>query len=475
MPSDQVAPQRNEGPDGLDHAEGPGPGQEAVGAGQGTAEGEGQDEYPAPPLQGVHAHHEGQGADAVDGDSHRPNLGQRPAGGQARAGTAPRYRLVRGYTGRGSGPGPGGHRHRGAHQRARRAQEGRPALVRASAPSTPRRRPPSASTPRRASTTASAARSRATPSPSCGPWTTSISSTPSASWPTGPASRCTRTRRWGATTSAAPSCSRPWSAPSQWYHERLLRSPDAGRARDYLRSRGYDGDVVRQFRLGWAPDDWDALATSLKLPENVLSDSGLGFVNRRGRVQDFFRARVLFPICDPSGRPIALGGRILPPRAGPAAARPSRGEVQELAGVADLLQASHPLRAQLGQEGRDRTGRGRGVRGLHRRHRHLPGRRALGRRHLRHRAGRGALHLAAQLRQAHRPGLRRRRGRAERHLAGLRVGAQARGRRRGGRPPPGQRSRASWPAPTRPSWPGPSRRRGPSCSSGSTACSRPEI
>ena len=69
----------------------------------------------------------------------------------------------------------------------------------------------------------------------------------------------------------------------QWYHERLLRSPDAGRARDYLRSRGYDGDVVRQFRLGWAPDDWDALATSLKLPENVLSDSGLGFVNRRGR------------------------------------------------------------------------------------------------------------------------------------------------------------------------------------------------
>jgi DNA primase len=102
----------------------------------------------------------------------------------------------------------------------------------------------------------------------------------------------------------------------EWYHQRLLRSPDAGPARDYLRSRGYDGEVVRQFRLGWAPDDWDALAKSLKLPENVLSDSGLGFLNRRGRVQDFFRARVLFPICDPSGRPIALGGRILPPRAG---------------------------------------------------------------------------------------------------------------------------------------------------------------
>ncbi len=102
----------------------------------------------------------------------------------------------------------------------------------------------------------------------------------------------------------------------EWYHQRLLRSPDAGPARDYLRSRGYDGDIVRQFRLGWAPDDWDAMATSLKLPEKVLSDAGLGFINRRGRVQDFFRARILFPICDPSGRPVAIGGRILPSRPG---------------------------------------------------------------------------------------------------------------------------------------------------------------
>ncbi len=109
-----------------------------------------------------------------------------------------------------------------------------------------------------------------------------------------------------------------------WYHERLLMSPDAGPARDYLRSRGYDGDVVRRFRLGWAPDDWDALAKALKLPEKVLSDSGLGFVNRRGRPQDFFRARILFPICDPSGRPVAIGGRILP--TAPGGAPPERPE-----------------------------------------------------------------------------------------------------------------------------------------------------
>jgi DNA primase len=108
-----------------------------------------------------------------------------------------------------------------------------------------------------------------------------------------------------------------------WYHDRLLTAADAGPARDYLRSRGYDGAVVRQFRLGWAPDEWDALTKALRLPQKVITDSGLGFVNRRDRSQDFFRNRVLFPICDPSGRPVAIGGRILPPRPGqPATDRP---------------------------------------------------------------------------------------------------------------------------------------------------------
>ena len=101
-----------------------------------------------------------------------------------------------------------------------------------------------------------------------------------------------------------------------FYHERLLSAPDGGPARDYLRSRGYDGEVVRAFRLGWAPDEWDSLCRHLGVSEKVLTEAGLGFVNRRGRRQDAFRGRVIFPIFDPSGRAVALGGRILPPRAG---------------------------------------------------------------------------------------------------------------------------------------------------------------
>lgn len=102
-----------------------------------------------------------------------------------------------------------------------------------------------------------------------------------------------------------------------WYHQRLLAAPDASNARGYLRSRGYDGDIVRQFQIGWAPDGWDELSRALRLPENVLKETGLGFVNRRGRTQDAFRGRVLFPIFDVAGNAIAIGGRILPGAEGP--------------------------------------------------------------------------------------------------------------------------------------------------------------
>ncbi|MCL4314025.1 MAG: DNA primase [Actinobacteria bacterium] len=96
-----------------------------------------------------------------------------------------------------------------------------------------------------------------------------------------------------------------------WYHEQLLKAPEARAARDYLRSRGYDGKVVRAFRLGWAPDEWDALSRHLALSDEIFVKAGLGFVNRSGRQQDAMRSRIIFPICDPAGRAIALAGRVI--------------------------------------------------------------------------------------------------------------------------------------------------------------------
>ena len=98
----------------------------------------------------------------------------------------------------------------------------------------------------------------------------------------------------------------------EWYHDRLLHAPDARGAREYLRSRGIDGATARHFKLGWAPDEWDALATTLKLSEKVLVGTGLGFVNKRERRQDALRGRLIFPIFDPAGKAVGVGGRILP-------------------------------------------------------------------------------------------------------------------------------------------------------------------
>ncbi len=102
-----------------------------------------------------------------------------------------------------------------------------------------------------------------------------------------------------------------------FYHQRLLDGTDAGPARNYLRSRGYDGDLVRRWKLGWAPDGWDVLARHLRLSDEDLRDSGLGFLNRGGRQQDFFRGRILFPITDERGEAVGFGGRIMPEADGP--------------------------------------------------------------------------------------------------------------------------------------------------------------
>ncbi len=97
-----------------------------------------------------------------------------------------------------------------------------------------------------------------------------------------------------------------------WYHNRLLTAPDAGPARAYLRDRGFTGELVREFKMGWAPDEWDALSNSLKMSNQDLIDAGLGFINRRNRQQDAFRGRVMFPIFDAQARAVGFGGRILP-------------------------------------------------------------------------------------------------------------------------------------------------------------------
>jgi DNA primase len=72
----------------------------------------------------------------------------------------------------------------------------------------------------------------------------------------------------------------------EWYHDRLLNGPDARAARDYLRKRGLAGDTARTFKIGWAPDEWDALCRDLGVPADVLRETGLA-TNKAGRIIAF--------------------------------------------------------------------------------------------------------------------------------------------------------------------------------------------
>lgn len=102
-----------------------------------------------------------------------------------------------------------------------------------------------------------------------------------------------------------------------FYHRMLLEAPEAGVARKYLRSRGFDGDAARRFSLGFAPDTFDALSNHLrreKFARDEIVDAGLAFVNKADRLQDQFRARLMFPIHDGRGEPVGFGGRTLDDR-----------------------------------------------------------------------------------------------------------------------------------------------------------------
>lgn len=98
------------------------------------------------------------------------------------------------------------------------------------------------------------------------------------------------------------------------YHRILKDSPEAGPARAYLRGRGYDADVVDEYRIGYAPDGWETLVKELRaagVAERTMIDAGLARRGRGGRLYDYFRGRVMFPIHDLRGDPAGFGGRAL--------------------------------------------------------------------------------------------------------------------------------------------------------------------
>ena len=99
-----------------------------------------------------------------------------------------------------------------------------------------------------------------------------------------------------------------------WF-EATFKSPSGAVARDYLAGRGLDSEAMARFRIGYAPDSRERLKTALigaGVTESLLVTAGLLIVPEDGRASyDRFRGRVIFPIFDRRGRPVAFGGRML--------------------------------------------------------------------------------------------------------------------------------------------------------------------
>src|ERR1041384_1717400 len=102
-----------------------------------------------------------------------------------------------------------------------------------------------------------------------------------------------------------------WAAE---FFELQLYSDEGVATRQYIANRGISEETSKLFRLGYAPDSWDALSNYLKDKGASIDElyiSGLIVPKEAGGYYDRFRGRVMFPITDAQGRVIAFGGRVM--------------------------------------------------------------------------------------------------------------------------------------------------------------------
>ena len=102
------------------------------------------------------------------------------------------------------------------------------------------------------------------------------------------------------------------------FYEEQLRGPEGAVAREYLAGRGLTPEGIKAFRIGWAPDSFNALRDRLSgmADDETVRISGLFSSKEQGdgtlgHIYDKFRKRVMFPILNESGRVIAFTGRTL--------------------------------------------------------------------------------------------------------------------------------------------------------------------
>lgn len=103
---------------------------------------------------------------------------------------------------------------------------------------------------------------------------------------------------------------------AEYYANCLREYPNGKAVRDYVETRHIDAALREKFQLGASPDDWDIMSNLLLkqgFSEQAILDSGLGLRRKSGSgLVDRFRARLMVPLCDPSGVVVGFTARVLP-------------------------------------------------------------------------------------------------------------------------------------------------------------------
>ncbi|MDC3062176.1 DNA primase [Candidatus Pelagibacter sp.] len=98
-----------------------------------------------------------------------------------------------------------------------------------------------------------------------------------------------------------------------FYHNELLKNETYSFARDYLKNRSITKEEVKKFKIGYIeknPNFFDKLKKNFS--EQTLVETGLFYLDEKKKIYvERFRGRLIFPINNISGQPIALGGRII--------------------------------------------------------------------------------------------------------------------------------------------------------------------
>ena len=98
-----------------------------------------------------------------------------------------------------------------------------------------------------------------------------------------------------------------------FYHNELIKNEQYSNAREYLKNRSLSKEDVKKFKMGYVeknPNIFEQLKN--KYSEQTLVETGLFYLDEKKKIYvERFRGRLIFPINNITGQPIALGGRII--------------------------------------------------------------------------------------------------------------------------------------------------------------------